>query len=132
MDGVRRALAAAALTALATSGSAVLVPSAASAGPPVQSRDHWTHAEVVDIRNRIAQNENVCNVLFFAGGVAVGKASTPVGVAVGAAGLTCGTHSAALSEIVDEAYFTGCGIDVSVTLGRSSFDTKHHLVVACR
>ena len=86
----------------------------------------------MDIRNRIAQHENVCNVLFFAGGVAAGKASTPVGIAVGAAGLTCGTHGAALSEIVDEAYFKGCGIDVSVTLGRSAFATKHHLVVACR
>ncbi len=132
MDGVRRALAAAVLTALAASGSAVLVAPAASAGPPVQSRDHWTHAEVVDIRNRIARNENVCNVLFLAGGVAAGKAGTPVGLAVGAAGLTCGTHSAALSEIIDDAFFNECGIDVSVTLGRSTFDTKHHLVVACR
>jgi hypothetical protein len=33
---------------------------------------------------------------------------------------------------VDDAFFNECGIDVSVTLGRSTFDTKHHLVVACR
>ena len=133
MTAIRRTIVVVFSTVLAAVAGAGLVAPAASAAPPTEQRSaHWDHAAVTDIHNRIAQNENVCNAISLGAGAVVGKRyGNAAGTAVGVVGLACSTHTAELSDIIDDAYYNGCGIDTSITLGTSTWDTKQRLVKAC-
>jgi hypothetical protein len=136
MNGVRRALTAAVLMALAAGGSAALVAPAALAAPPGEYKISWSLQQVTDIRRGIGVGDNACNALAVAGGVVTGPlgvtkvAAGAIGTVTGLGGWAmCGHSDPKLREAVEAGFHRGCGVDAYFTDGPLSYDRSARYVV---
>ena len=83
----------------------------------------------MEIRQRISDSTKACNGAGFVGGLLVG--GIPGGAtAVGLGSLLCGPDSH-LNDAIDEAYWRNCGIDVYITVGDTTWDSKMRLEPDC-
>ena len=135
MSRIGRALVAAVVAVLTVVAASALVAPAAWAAS--EFTQHLTAAQVAGIRDGFANGDDLCDVVGIAAGGVAGKAANgareavanAVGVGVGTTGLLCGRNDQPFRNAVDEAYWKGCGVDVTFTDGPMSYDKESRYVV---